>query len=268
MAFTAGRRQQGDRNLSPLWFIVDHGQVLVRQDRGKPAFLESEDLQSPELSVSPGLFLGETERHACMLAHGDRSKPVPGGLEWVELRGLFNVLEEEQFWIAGRASHLAVWDLAHRHCGACGDGLALKEDEWAKACLSCGQTYYPQISPAVIAAVLDGDRILLARNRHYRYPFFSVLAGFVEPGENLEAAVHREILEEVGIAVKNVRYFGSQPWPFPNSLMIGFVADYAGGEIHIDPSEILEAQWFTRDTMPEIPSSISIARRLIDAFTS
>jgi NAD+ diphosphatase len=267
MAFTAGRKPLGIRDLSPMWFVVDCGRVLVRQGGAGSAFLLPEDLQSLDLDVSQGLFLGETERHACMLAHGDSTAPVPGGLEWVELRSLFSILEEELFWLAGRANHLAAWELAHRHCGACGAGLSLKEDEWAKVCPSCGQTYYPQISPAVIAAVIDGDRILLARNRHYRYPFFSVLAGFVEPGEGLEVAVHREILEEVGITVKNLRYFGSQPWPFPNSLMIGFVADYAGGELRIDPSEILEAAWFTRDTMPEIPTSISIARRLIDAFT-
>lgn len=266
MAFTAGRRPQEDQGLRALWFVVDHGQVLVRQDSGKPAFLEPAALRSLELDPSQGLFFGEIGGHACMLAHREASKPVPGGLEWVELRSLFGVLEEELFWVAGRANHLAVWDRAHRHCGACGGGLSLKEEEWAKTCPSCGQVYYPQISPAVIVAVIDGDRILLARNRHYRYPFFSVLAGFVEPGENLEAAAHREIQEEVGIAVKNLRYFGSQPWPFPNSLMIGFIAEYAGGEVRIEPSEILEAAWFTRDTMPEIPSSISIARRLIDAF--
>lgn len=267
MAFTAGRRQQGNQDLRPLWFVVDHGQVLVRQSSGRPAFLDPAELSSLELDASQGLFLGETERCACMLAHGDASKPVPGGLEWAELRSLFGVLEEELFWIAGRANHLAVWGLAHRRCGACGGDLSLKEDEWAKTCPSCGQTYYPQISPAVIVAVVDGDRILLARNRHYRHPFFSVLAGFVEPGEGLEAAAHREIREEVGIAVRNLRYFGSQPWPFPDSLMIAFVAEYAGGELRIDPSEILEAAWFTRETMPEIPPSISIARRLIDAFT-
>jgi NAD+ diphosphatase len=266
MAFTAGRKPQEGRDLPPLWFIVDQGRVLVRPREGGPSFPETHELGSLDLETSQGLYLGATEGQACLLAHGDASAPAPEGLEWAELRPLWSALPEELFWVAGRANHLAGWDRSHRLCGACGADLSLLEEEWAKTCRSCGQTYYPQVSPAVIASVVDGDRILLARNRHYRYPFFSVLAGFVEPGENLEAAVHREIREEVGVEVKNIRYFGSQPWPFPNSLMIGFIADYAGGEISPDPDEILEARWFTRDAMPEMPASISIARRLIEAF--
>jgi len=139
-------------------------------------------------------------------------------------------------------------------------------DERAKQCLRCGLTNYPRLNPAVIAAVLKGDQILLARNKRFKVPMFSVLAGFVEPGETLEACIEREILEEVGITVKNIRYFGSQPWPFPNSLMIGFVAEYAGGEITIDKQEIVEAGWFFKSNLPPVPSSISIARRLIDWF--
>jgi NAD+ diphosphatase len=265
MAFTSGRRPAESLELPALWFVLDRGRVLVRCAPEGPSFLDSRDVEILDGGAS-GLFLGATERRSCLLAHGDAAAPVPEGMEWVELRSLFSVVDEELFWIAGRAGHLAGWDLNHRRCGACGAALVLKDEEWAKACPACGQIYYPQISPAIIASVVQGDRILLARNQHYRYPFFSVLAGFVEPGESLESAVHREIREEVGLAVKNLRYFGSQPWPFPNSLMIGFTAEYAGGELRPDPSEILEARWFTRDAMPEIPSSISIARKLIDAF--
>ena len=268
MAFTAGRQPQGHPGLAPLWFIVDRGHLLVSREAEAPGFPGAEALRKAGLASVNGLFLGETETHVCLMAHGDSSAPVPEGLEWVELRALFGAVEEELFWIAGRANHLAGWDRVHRHCGACGADLALKEDEWAKVCAACGQIYYPQVSPAVIVAVTDRDRILLARNRHYRYPFFSVLAGFVEAGESLETTVHREIREEVGLEVKNLRYFGSQPWPFPNSLMIGFTAECAGGELRIDPSEILEARWFARNAMPEIPSSISIARKLIDAFVA
>lgn len=268
MTFVSGRKPKTGHDLSTLWFIVDRGRVLVRPGEEGPSFPDTGDAHTMGLEVTTGLYLGATEDTACLLAHGDASRPAPAGLEWVELRPLWGALPEELFWIAGRANHLADWDRAHRRCGACGAELALLEDEWAKTCPACGQTYYPQVSPAVIASVVDGDRILLARNRRYRYPFFSVLAGFVEPGENLEAAVHREIREEVGVEVRNVRYFGSQPWPFPNSLMVGFTAEYAGGEIDPDPEEILEARWFARDAMPEIPASISIARRLIDAFTA
>lgn len=267
MAFTPGRRLSQDPILPPLWFILDRGQVLVRQGEEGCSFLDPDDLHALALEELTGFCLGATDARICLLAHGDASLPVPERYAWAEVRTLFGVVGEELFWVAGRAHHLALWDRAHRYCGACGAGLLLKEDEWAKACPPCGQLLFPQISPAVIVSVVDGDRILLARNRHYRYPFFSVLAGFVEPGEDLEAAVHREIQEEVGLTVKNLRYFGSQPWPFPNSLMIAFTADYAGGELCPDSDEILEARWFTRNALPEIPSSLSIAHRLIRAFT-
>jgi len=266
MAFMPGRQLQQGKTGSSRWLIVDSGRILIRRGDAGVSFPETEDRRSLGLKNAPGPAIGETEDGAYFLEHGDALAPVPEGFEWMELRALFGSLDDELFWIAGRANHLAGWDRTHRFCGACGADLALQEDAWAKRCPSCDQTYYPQIAPAVIVSVVDGDRILLARNCHYRYPFFTVLAGFVEAGEDLESAVHREILEEVGISVKNLRYFGSQPWPFPNSLMIGFTAEYAGGELRPDPREILEAAWFTRETMPEGPSSISIARRLIEAF--
>ena len=115
--------------------------------------------------------------------------------------------------------------------------------------------------------MVKGNQILLARNKRFKLPFYSVLAGFVEPGESLEECVQREIREEVGLTVKNIRYFGSQPWPFPNSLMIAFVAEHADGDITIDGSEIVDAAWFLKDKLPQIPPSISIARQLIDWFT-
>ncbi|RJQ77537.1 MAG: NAD(+) diphosphatase, partial [Desulfobacteraceae bacterium] len=191
---------------------------------------------------------------------------LPETLEWIDLRALFGSIREELLWAAGRANQLVDWDQSHRFCGRCGEPTEDKADERAKQCLRCGLTNYPRLNPAVIAAVLKGDQILLARNKRFKVPMFSVLAGFVEPGETLEACIEREILEEVGITVKNIRYFGSQPWPFPNSLMIGFVAEYAGGEITIDKQEIVEAGWFFKSNLPPVPSSISIARRLIDWF--
>ncbi|MEJ2041606.1 MAG: NAD(+) diphosphatase, partial [Desulfosarcinaceae bacterium] len=127
---------------------------------------------------------------------------------------------------------------------------------------------YPRLSPAIIVAVIRNDRILLARNKRFRAPFHSVLAGFVEPGETLEECEQREIGEVVGLAVKNIRYFGSQPWPFPNSLMVGFVAEYASGEITIDRKEIMEADWFPADALPRTPTRISIAGRLIEWFVA
>jgi NAD+ diphosphatase len=176
------------------------------------------------------------------------------------------MLEEDLIWIAGRANQLVNWSQTHRHCGRCGQPTEDKTDERAKTCPQCGLVNYPRLSPAIIVAVLKNDRILLGRNKRFKLPFYSVLAGFVEPGETLEECVRREIREEVNISVKNIRYFGSQPWPFPDSLMIAFVADYAGGEIRTDGLEIIDAAWFTKDNLPQIPPKISIARQLIDWF--
>ena len=136
----------------------------------------------------------------------------------------------------------------------------------AKECCRCGHLVFPRISPAVIVLIERGDEVLLARAARFADGFYSVLAGFVEPGESLEEAVSREVEEESGITVKDIRYFGSQPWPFPDSLMIGFTARYAAGELRIDGKEILEGQWFSVDDLPRIPGKISIARRLIDWF--
>jgi NAD+ diphosphatase len=135
-----------------------------------------------------------------------------------------------------------------------------------KLCPKCGLLSFPRLSPAIIVAVVHGSKILLARANHFADGFYSVLAGFVEPGETLEECVRREVQEEVGLQVKNIRYFGSQPWPFPHSLMIGFTAEFAGGHITIDGAEIADAAWFSPADLPRIPGEISIARRLIDWF--
>nr|WP_320131554.1 NAD(+) diphosphatase [uncultured Holophaga sp.] len=266
MSFIPGRVLGPCKDLPDLWVVVDQDRALIRERGPEPGLLESSDL--PLLGIDPaaGLPLGQSPSRRGLMLRRDAALPLPEGFAWREIRSLFGLLGEEAFALAGRANLLAGWDRAHRLCGACGSGLELRAEEWAKACPACGQVYYPQICPAVIVSVVDGDRILLARNRQHRYSFFSVLAGFVEAGETLEDAVHREVLEEAGITVKNLRYFGSQPWSFPNSLMVGFQADYAGGELNPDPGELLEAGWFTRESLPEIPGSASIAWRLIEAF--
>ncbi len=191
---------------------------------------------------------------------------APEGMLLENLRALFFRLDEELFWLAARAVQIVAWDRDHQICGRCGTPTEDHPKERSKQCPECGLTHYPRLSPAVIVLVERGDQILLARSPYLPAEMFSTLAGFVEPGETLEQTVAREIEEEVSIRVKNVRYFGSQPWPFPNSLMIGFRADYAGGEIVIDEDEIESADWFTVDTLPKIPPRISIARALIDSW--
>jgi len=187
-------------------------------------------------------------------------------MRFAQLRGLWGSLPEELFWIAGRAFQIVDWDRNHQYCGRCGTRTRDREEERAKICPRCGHIAYPRISPAVIVAITRGAEILLARAPRFPNAMYSVIAGFVEAGESLEQCVRREIAEEVGIAVKNLRYFGSQSWPFPNSLMVGFTAEYASGEISIDPVEIMDARWFTADDLPRIPENLSISRWLIDWF--
>ena len=184
-------------------------------------------------------------------------------------RVAFAIAGVEAFALVGRASQLLDWQKNHRFCGRCGMPTERKPTEFAMACPACGLLVYPRISPAVMVLIGRGQgrarELLLARSPHFREGMFSALAGFVEAGETLEQAAVREVREEVGVAITNLRYFHSQPWPFPDSLMLAFFADHAGGEIVRDPAEIEAAGWFSLDSLPPLPNPESIARRLIDA---
>ncbi|MGE5255816.1 MAG: NAD(+) diphosphatase [Hyphomicrobiales bacterium] len=193
---------------------------------------------------------------------------VVQGFEARGLREMFGQMEEELVWVAGRAGQLVHWHRNHRFCGRCGRPTEDHRSERAKICPACGLLNHPRVSPAIIVAVVKDRQLLMAHAHRFPAKFYSVLAGFAEPGENLEECVQREVFEEVGVQVKNIRYFGSQPWPFPDSLMVAFTAEYAGGEIRIDPVEISDAGWFAADSLPEVPPPISIARRLIDWFSA
>lgn len=191
--------------------------------------------------------------------------PKMPGAEAVSVRAIFTLAGPEVFALAGRATQLLDWQANHRYCGRCGTPTVIKPDEPAMHCPACGLLAYPRLSPAVMVLVRDGEKLLLARSPHFKPGVFSALAGFVEPGETLEECAVREVREEVGIEIANLRYFASQPWPFPNSLMIAFFADYAGGTITPEPGEIEDAGWFLPDALPLLPDPVSISRRLIDA---
>jgi NAD+ diphosphatase len=251
---------------SALWFIFDRGKLLIKSEKDICSIPETPDLEKINTEIIRRQYLGTLEGRACFAAELSGDCPEGTGLTFTDLRMLFGAIEEKFIWIAGRANQLVDWNQSHQFCGRCGKRNEDKTDERAKYCPHCGLTNYPRLSPAVIVAVLKKDRILLGRNKRFRLPFYSVLAGFVEPGEKLEECVRREIREEVGIRVKNIRYFGSQPWPFPNSLMIAFVAEHAGGKISVDGTELVDAAWFAKDDLPQIPPRISIARQLIDLF--
>lgn len=266
MAFIPAFQPPAGEGRPTLWFIFNNNRLLVRSEAGICSLPDAAEISAEGSDPAPGIFLGLLGERLCYAAAMEADDAVPASCEWMDLRGLPGSIGEELFWIAGRANHLLDWDRSHRFCGRCGNPTEDKIDERAKRCPACGLINYPRLSPAVIVAVTKGDRILLARNKSFRAPFYSVLAGYVEPGETLEQCVRREIQEEVGLRVKNIRYFGSQPWPFPNSLMVGFVADYAGGTITVDKSELTEAGWFSADALPNLPLKVSIARRLIDWF--
>ncbi len=190
--------------------------------------------------------------------------PAPEA-ERVGVRAAFDWVSAEDFARVGLARQLLHWRRTHRYCGVCGAVLARHPTERAMRCAPCGEDSYPRINPVVIVRVTRGERVLLAHKSGGAFPFWSLVAGFVEAHETLEEAVAREVAEEVGVRVTAVRYAGSQAWPFPNNLMLGFTAEYAGGEIRPDGVEIEQAGWFGRDELPPLPSRFSIARRLIDA---
>jgi NAD+ diphosphatase len=211
-------------------------------------------------------YLGILDGCSCYSAELSGNMMVPEGMELYDLRRLYGLIEDELFALAGRAIQVMNWDRSHLYCGHCGKPMKGKTGEYAKVCPQCGLQNYPRISPAIIVAVVWDDKILLACNKQRRFKFYSVLAGFVEPGESLEECVKREVWEEVGVKVKNIVYFGSQPWPFPDSLMIAFTAEYERGQIKVDGKEISHAGWFRAKELPPIPGKISIARDLIDWF--
>jgi NAD+ diphosphatase len=193
---------------------------------------------------------------------------LPSGISLAGLRSLFGKLPEELLAIAGRALQVVDFHRTHRYCGACATPTETDDDERARRCPRCGTVAYPRIAPAMMVLIkrdtAAGRELLLARGTRFPGVFYSALAGFVEPSESIEGCVHREALEEVGVRVRNLRYFGSESWPFPHSLMIAFIADYDSGEIVCQPGEIGDAQWFSLDNLPPLPLPISISRRMIN----
>ena len=212
-------------------------------------------------------YLGQcTQYGPCYALEFPNAAAAPIGLAFHGLRDIAVQLGPTLFRIGGRAVQVVAWSQTHRYCGRCGTATEHAENERAQVCPECNLTCFPRLSPAIIVRIERDDRILLARNHRFPPGLHSVLAGFVEPGETLEECVIREVREEVGIEVEEIRYFASQPWPFPNSLMLGFTAHYKSGEIEIEQSELAEAKWYAPSELPDLPMPISIARQLIDDY--
>lgn len=257
------------------WYLYQGDRLIVDERSGAPTVPAATTLDALGIVAERMEYLGmlndEPPLH-CFSGTIADDAALPAGFAAHDLRSLFGQFSDFEIGLAGRAKQIAHWDRDHQFCGRCGAATEALTEERSRRCPGCGLTSYPRISPAIIVAVTRHDgaapRILLARNHRFPAGRYSVIAGFVEAGETLEDCVCREVGEETGVQVNAIHYFGSQPWPFPNSLMIGFTAEYAGGEIVLGDGEIADAQWFTADALPQLPPKISIARQMIDAFVA
>ncbi len=216
---------------------------------------------NPQLDA-PQHFIGRYFDKDCYAVEID-SSPTVIDHHWQDLRHLMAMLTPTQYETAARALQIIGWDNDHKFCGRCGQATTGHEHEMAKHCQPCDLLFYPRLSPCIITVITRGDEILLAHNPAFPAKFFSALAGFIEAGESIESALRREVNEEVGIKVGKIEYFDSQSWPFPGQLMIGFIAEYAEGEIEVDGIEIEEANWYRYDQLPMVPPTAFLAGQLI-----
>ncbi len=247
------------------WVLVQGNSVLFTGNPAPGTVLMPDPLPAG-LSCGAPVYLGTRDGdayYACEVAAG---AALPADWQPSPVRELLGRVPESDMAVAAYAVRILDFDRSTAFCGRCGATTRPLTTERARACTACNRIVYPRISPAIIVLIKRGEEILLARSPRFTPGLFSVIAGFNEPGENLEQTVHREVAEEVGITVRNIRYFGSEPWPFPDSLMIGFVAEHAGGEIRVDNQEIEAAGWFSRETLPSVPTGASISRALIEAW--
>ncbi|WP_298939745.1 NAD(+) diphosphatase [uncultured Psychromonas sp.] len=248
------------------WFILSEGKLVALDKGDLIPFGCIEELPFPEHATDNKRLLGSYNNYPCYLVEVASSLDMGLG-EYVSLRSLLGKAHDLLFEMAGRAFQIALFYKTHRYCGQCGKPMQEIDWEIAMKCYHCQHRAYPRVSPCIIVAIRKHKKILLAlHNRHQKdnYPVYTTLAGFTEAGETLEACVEREVFEEVGLKVKNIQYVTSQPWPFPHSLMMGFTADYASGEINIQPNELIEANWYDIDDLPLIPKHGTIARKLIE----
>ena len=243
-----------------LWFVFRERELVLGPGR--------ELLREPgALPLLRAVFFGELAGVPCFAAQIASDIELSSGHAAFDLRRLFGRIDEDLVWLAGRAVQMVEWDRTHQFCGACATPTEPRLSARARFCPRCKLEFYPRVAPAMIVAVERGAEILLARAQHFPPGIYSTLAGFVDPGESLEDCVHREVCEETGLRVENLRYFASQQWPFPHSLMLGFHADYAGGEIALDEAELAHAAFFHVDALPPLfPGRVSMASHLIADF--
>jgi len=257
--------KQGEPKTTGHWFIFSGDKLLIDSEpTGSPCGTPF----SPEergITLQFSRLFGYYDGTPCFLGAVDVNQHIQS-MHSVNLRSLFGTVDEDYFSLSGRALQILHHTREHIYCSRCATPMEDRVEELARMCPSCNFISFPRVSPAVIMSVVRGDHILLGRSPHFTKDMYSTLAGFVEAGETLEEAVSREVLEETNITAGNVEYVTSQPWPFPHSVMIGFSAEYIKGNIAIDTTELEDANWYHYKELPQLPSSVTIARLLIDNF--
>ncbi len=250
-----------------LHVVFQEMQLVTDLRAAEPCLLRPEDIQHAGWVELRRQFVGYWHEQPCYVLEIDSGAALdPMRFQRGNLYQLLGRVDDQLFALAGRAQQLLAWEQDHRYCGRCGSEMTVDEPERAMRCLPCGTLNFPRIAPCVIVLVTRGEELLLARNVNFPGEMYSTLAGFIEAGENAEQTLVREVREEVGVEITALRYFGSQSWPFPNQLMLGFFAEYGGGDIVCDPSEIADARWFHYRELPQIPPASSISGQLIREY--
>lgn len=246
------------------WFIFYNGQLLLQQ--------QGDALQVPEGNDPPVPIPDDHQIHEVTMNNGVKVKTyevdeVDEDWKLAGLRDSFNYIPLEDYLCGGKAAQILYWDKHSKYCPTCGVPT-VQETPIMKKCPQCGLEMYPPIATAIIVLIQKGDEILLVHNRAFKRDYYGLVAGFLEAGESLEQCVHREVMEETGLTIKNLQYFGSQTWPYPSGLMVGFTAEYEGGTIKLQEDELTAGAFYSRDNLPHIPQKMSIARKLIDWWLS
>ena len=242
--------------------------LLLCDEEGRLCIVSEQQASNISKTIASEHYLGILNGDDLWVRVISAETLLPANFQWLGLRSQLEQLSAEYFQLAGRALQIAQWFYDHRFCGCCGQPTQEDNIDRAKVCIQCNLRFYPRISPCMIVLVTRGDEVLLAHHKRANRVVYSTLAGFIEAGESVEDCIRREVMEEVGLTLGDISYFRSQPWPFPGQLMLGFFAEYQAGEIHIDPTEIVDAKWFRYDQLPQVPASASVAGQLIADYVA
>lgn len=247
------------------YLLYQNSQILLQKEGASYQLPESD---TPLLPIQHSFSLTAPSGELCVAANVLTPQiPQQSPYEWVGIRQAYDLLPASIYQVVVKGAELTYWEATTKYCGSCGS-LLEQHTDISKRCPKCQREFWPALALAVIVAITrnEGKELLMVQARNFKGDYYGLVAGFVETGETLEEALQREVMEETGCRIKNIRYFGSQPWPYPSNLMVGFTAEWDGGELKLQESELRKGGWFTRETLPNIPGKVSLARKLIDAW--